>query len=81
MAQSRAMEISTHTQSWFSINCTKRLNNNRGLITDVHTRRKDSLAGESFYFARLGVNYWLKPNLTLAAGYTHRWLVPTKPGW
>ena len=48
---------------------------------DVHTRRKDFLAGESFYFARLGVNYWLKQNLTLAAGYAHMWLAPAKPGW
>ena len=50
LAQSGAREIYTHTQSWFSINSTMRLNNKWGLIMDVHTRRKDFLAGESFYF-------------------------------
>jgi hypothetical protein len=39
------------------------------------------LADPSFYFLRAAVNYWIKDNLTVAAGLGQMWVAPTTSGW
>ena len=39
------------------------------------------MADASFYFARIGINYWLKQNMIAALGYGHLWAAPSRPGW
>lgn len=73
--------INTQYQSWFSINVTGRFNKKWGFIVDVHERRNNFLSNNSFHFIRAGVNYWLKDNVTLTAGYAHLWLAPSVLGW
>ncbi len=37
-------------------------------------------ASPNFYFARVGVNYWLNDNITFTLGYAQMWLAPTVQG-
>jgi hypothetical protein len=74
-------EVKKQDQSWFSINSTVRLSDKWGFIADLHERRNNFLKDASFHFIRFGVNYWLKDNITLTAGYGHMWVAPTKSGW
>lgn len=80
-AQTPQKIINTQYQSWFSINSTVRLKNKWGFVADVHERRNDFISKPYFHFARVGINYWLKDNITLTAGYAHLWLSPTVSGW
>ncbi len=80
-AQSKAKEVNTQSQSWFSINSTVRLSKHWGFIADAHMRRNNFVADPSFYFLRGAVNYWITDNVTMAAGYGRMWLAPTTPGW
>jgi Protein of unknown function (DUF2490) len=74
-------EVKKQDQSWFSINSTVRLSDKWGFIADLHERRNNFLKDASFHFIRFGVNYWLKDNITLTAGYGHMWVAPSKAGW
>ena len=69
-------EINEQVQFWGSLNTTIRLTDRTGVIADVHVRRNDFLQDPSFYFIRLGANYWLTEKLTLAFGYAHMWQAP-----
>jgi hypothetical protein len=75
LAQSKPKEVTTQSQSWFSINSTTRLSNHWGFIADAHMRRNNFVADPSFYFLIGAVNYWITENVTLTAGYGRMWLV------
>jgi Protein of unknown function (DUF2490) len=81
LAQARQKEINHQEQVWVSINTLTRLSDKWGLVADVHEKRNNFLKDPGFHFIRLGVNYWLKDNITFSAGYGHLWLAPTTPGW
>ena len=74
-------EVKKQDQSWFSVNSTVRLSDKWGFVADLHERRNNFLKDASFHFIRFGVNYWLKDNITLTAGYGHMWVAPSKSDW
>jgi len=81
MGQS-SKEITSQNQSWFSINTLSRLSNRWGVMADFHlVRRNNFISDPRFYFARLGVNYWLKDNISLSLAYGRMWVAPTMEGW
>ncbi|MCW3093276.1 MAG: hypothetical protein JWP81_4345 [Ferruginibacter sp.] len=80
-AQAKVKEINHQSQSWFSINSTTRLTNKFGIIADLHMRRNNFAADPSFYFARIGANYWIKENITAVLGYGQMWVAPTTANW
>jgi hypothetical protein len=80
-AQVKSKEINEQSQSWVSINSTIKLYKKWGMMADLHMRRNNFFADPSFYFARTGVNYWLKDNIILTAGYGRMWVAPSKPAW
>jgi hypothetical protein len=67
-------------QTWVSINSTFRLEDRWGLMADFHIRRNNFVADPSFYFVRLGPNYWIRDNMSVSAGYAHLWLAPPQDG-
>jgi len=73
-AQIKTKEITKQYQAWVSINSTARISNRWGFSADLHERRNNFLKDPSFYFARAGLNYWIKDNIILAAGYAHMWV-------
>lgn len=79
-AQTKQKEINKQDQSWVSINSTVRLSNKWGFIADLHERRNNFLKDANFHFIRFGVNYWLKDNITLTAGYGHMWVASAAAG-
>lgn len=81
IAQTRQKEINQQSQAWVSINTTARLCGKWGFMADVHERRNNFLADPQFYFVRFGINYWLKENIILTAGYGHMWVAPSAAGW
>jgi Protein of unknown function (DUF2490) len=74
-------EINQQVQFWTSINSTFRMSKRWGFLADFHIRRNNFLADPSFYFIRFAGDYWIKENITVALGYGHMWLAPTKEGW
>ena len=80
-AQTNTKDTREQSQSWFSINSTIRLSKKMGMMADLHERRNNFIADPSFHFVRLGVNYWLKDNIILTAGYAQLWAAPAKAGW
>lgn len=57
------------------------MSNKWGMMADVHIRRNNGVKDPSFYFARIGADYWVHDKWTIAAGYAHLWLAPTVAGW
>ena len=80
-AQITQRVVNNQTQSWISINSTQRITTKWGIVADLHYRSNQILASSNFYFARAGINYWLKDNITFTIGYAHMWVAPTTPGW
>ncbi|MEO7584565.1 MAG: DUF2490 domain-containing protein [Ferruginibacter sp.] len=80
-AQSKPKEVTSGQQTWFSVNTTARVKGKFGFIADVHVRRRNFLANPDFYFTRAALNYWLKENVTVAAGYAQLWMAPSNPSW
>jgi len=74
-------EINHQYQFWTSINSTTRLNEHWGILADFHIRRNNFMADPSFYFIRGAANYWIKDNMTVALGYGHMWLAPSRSDW
>lgn len=74
-------EINNQAQTWISVNTAIKFNEHWGTMNDFHIRRTDFADKENFYFARTGITYSPYPKLTLAAGYAHLWLAPSKPEW
>jgi hypothetical protein len=69
-------QVTTHSQSWFSINSTVRFSDRWGAIGDFHVRRDDFMADDYFYFLRFGVCYWVASKYPVIAGIAHLWLAP-----
>lgn len=80
-AQAPTKKINEQSQGWISINSSIRLHKKIGVIADLHARRNHFMADPGFYFARIGINYWLKQNMTAVVGYGHLWAAPSRPGW
>lgn len=80
-AQAKSKEVNIQSQGWISINSTIRLYKNFGIIADAHMRRNNFFADPSFYFLRVGANYWLEENITATLGYAHMWVAPAKSDW
>lgn len=80
-AQSNPKEITDQYQTWVSVNSMMRFSKNWGIMSDVHLRTNHSFAKTGFALVRLGGVYWLTDKTTLAAGYTHIWIMPTKEGY
>ncbi len=80
-SSAQTKQVTTQDQTWLSINSTVKLNKHWGFIADAHVRRTDFLTLPNFYFIRGAVNYWINPKLTVALGYAHMWLAPSKPGY
>jgi Protein of unknown function (DUF2490) len=80
-AQTKPKEINKQSHAWVSINSTVKLYGKWGFMADVHERRNHFFKNPGFHFIRFGVNYWLKDNITIAAGYAHLWSAPSVAGW
>jgi len=80
-AQSTQKEINRQDQSWISLNSTVRLSEKWGFIVDLHERRNNFIKDAGFHFIRFGADYWLKDNITAAAGYAHLWSAPNRTEW
>jgi hypothetical protein len=80
MAQT-GKKVNHQPQAWFSLNTTAKVVGKWGFVADLHERRTDFISKTSFHFARIGVNYWLRNDLTVTAGYAHLWLAPTTKGF
>lgn len=80
-AQEAHKIINRQSQAWISMNSTWRVAGNWGFVADIHQRRNNFVSDNSFNFIRFGINYWIKDNLTVTAGYGHMWLAPTTPGY
>jgi hypothetical protein len=74
-------EINEQTQFWWSINSTKRVTENWGIIADFHIRRNDFVEDPSFYFIRFGSHFWLTDKFALSVGYAHMWQAPAHDDW
>lgn len=80
MAQA-TKQVTEKSQAWVSVNSTIKLHKKWGMMADVHVRRNNFFADPSFYFVRTGVNYWLKDNIILTAGYGRMWVAPSQASW
>jgi Protein of unknown function (DUF2490) len=67
-------EVKHFTQFWTSINTTARISDKWYVLGDFHIRRNNFLKDPGFYVLRGALNYKLRPNLAVAAGYAHLWL-------
>lgn len=74
-------EIKNQTQSWFSLNNNLKFNDHWSLLADFHIRRNNFISDDSFYFVRGGVSYMPNPKVSIALGYGHMWVAPSKPEW
>lgn len=81
VAQMPARQVKHNFHTWTSLNTMMRLSDKWGIMADVHVRRSEGIQDPSFYFTRLGANYWLNEKLTFSLAYGHLWLAPTTPGW
>ncbi len=69
-----------NAQFWISTNNVFRISEKWAILNDIHIRRTDFIAEPNFYFLRGGAQYYIKPNLRVAAGYAHLWLT-TQGNW
>jgi hypothetical protein len=67
-------EVQHFTQFWTSINTTARISDKWYVLADFHIRRNDFLKEPGFYVLRGAMNYKIKPDFSVAAGYAHLWL-------
>jgi hypothetical protein len=74
-------EVRQQVQTWVSINSIYRFSERWGAMGDVHIRRNDFVQDPSFYFLRLGADYWIQEHLTVAGGYAHTWFAPPRENW
>jgi hypothetical protein len=74
-------EVKQQVQTWVSINSIYRFSERWGAMADIHIRRNDFVQDPSFYFLRLGADYWIQEHLTVAGGYGHTWFAPPRENW
>lgn len=73
-------DINKNAQFWISTNNLFRISERWAILNDIHIRRTDFISDPNFYFLRAGAQYYIKPNLKVAAGYAHLWLT-TQGNW
>ncbi|HAI82206.1 MAG TPA: hypothetical protein DCL43_00950, partial [Chitinophagaceae bacterium] len=76
IAQSKQVRYQNH--SWTSLNTSMRIAKHWSIITDVHYRANNFFASPNFYFFRVGGQYHFNQHLSVALGYGHLWLAPSK---
>lgn len=67
-------EVKHFNQFWTSINTTARISDKWFVLADFHIRRNNFLKDPGFYVLRGALNYKIRPNFSIAAGYAHLWL-------
>ena len=80
-AQLPKKEVNEQAQFWTSLNTTARLSERWSVIADVHIRRNNFIKDPNFYLVRGAGQYAIKPNFTIAAGYAHMWIAPSRSDW
>lgn len=79
-SQMQSQKVVTHqSQVWVSLNNTILLNDHWVALADLHLRRTDFLAQESFYLVRGAVGYVTSSKSIFALGYGHYWYPPSNP--
>jgi hypothetical protein len=80
-AQLPQKEINHQTQFWTSINSTSRISERWAIIGDIHVRRNNGVKDPSFYLIRGAGQFAVLSNFTVAAGYAHMWIAPSRSDW
>lgn len=80
-AQLPEKEVNEQAQFWTSLNTTARISERWSVIADMHIRRNNFMQDPSFYLLRGAGQYAIKPNFTVAAGYAHMWIAPSRSDW
>lgn len=83
MAEAQLPEkvINHQAQTWTSINSTSRVSERWAIIADIHIRRNNGIKDPSFYLIRGAGQFAVLPNFTVAAGYAHMWIAPSRSDW
>jgi hypothetical protein len=76
-----AKQVNQQTQFWTSLNTTARISEKWSVIADIHIRRNNFMQDPNFYLVRGAGQYAIKPNFTVAAGYAHMWIAPSRADW
>lgn len=74
-------QVNEQVQFWTSLNTTARISERWSVIADIHIRRNNFMQDPSFYLVRGAGQYAIKPNFTVAAGYAHMWIAPSRADW
>ena len=74
-------EINEQIQGWTSVNSTSRISERWAIIGDFHIRRNNGVKDPSFYLIRFAPQFAVLPNFTVAAGYAHMWIAPSRSDW
>lgn len=80
-AQLPPKQVNEQVQFWTSLNTTARISERWSVIADIHIRRNNFMQDPSFYLIRGAGQYAIKPNFTVAAGYAHMWIAPSRADW
>ena len=80
-AQLPEKEVNEQVQAWTSLNTTSRISEKWAIIGDIHIRRNNFMADPSFYLVRAAGQFAVLPNFTVAAGYAHMWIAPSRSDW
>ncbi len=75
--QAKAIQQQNHF--WWSVNTAAQVSNKWSVLADVHIRRTNFMANNSFYFVRLGALYNVNKSFSVAAGAGHMWLANKMP--
>lgn len=81
IAQLPPKQVNHQIQFWTSLNTTARISEKWSVIADIHIRRNNFIKDPSFYLIRGAGQYAIKPNFTVAAGYAHMWIAPSRADW
>jgi hypothetical protein len=73
--------VNHQAQFWVSLNSTSRISERWAIIGDIHLRRNNFWRDPSFFLIRGAGQYAVLPNFTVAAGYAHMWIAPSRADW
>lgn len=74
-------QVTQNQHFWVSTNNLYQLTRHWSILNDFHIRRTDFINYANFYFVRGGLQYSIKRNLRVAAGYAHLWLASSENQW
>ena len=75
----QAKSVQQQSHFWWSVNTTAQVSSKWSVIADIHIRRTNFMANNSFYFLRLGALYNVNKSFSVAAGAGHMWLANKTP--